>query len=102
MRMLPALLEGSSPGASGTVSESGWSNTDIFCECIKNHLEPLFPARDADNPVQVLYDGHKSHVSLGLIDWAKENHIILFVLPAHCSHLLQPMNVSCYGPFENA
>ena len=103
MRMLPALLEGSSPGASGTVSKSGWSNTDVFCEYMKNHLEPLLPARDADNPVLVLYDGHKRHVSLGLIDWAKENHInILFVLPAHCSHLLQPMDVSCYGPFENA
>ena len=100
--MLPAFIEGSSPGASGTVSESGWSNTDICCEYMKNHLEPLLPARDADNPVLVFYDGHKSHVSLGLIDWAKENHIILFVLPAHCSHLLQPMDVSCYGPFENA
>ena len=69
---------------------------------MQNHLEPLLPARDANNQVLVLYDGHKSHVTLGLIEWAKENNIILFVLPPHCSHLLQPKDVSCYGPFENA
>ena len=102
VRMQPALLDGASPGASGTVSPSGCSNTDIFFYYMKNHLQPILPFRDADNPTLVLYDGHKSHVSLGLIQWAKENHIILFVLPPHCSHILQPIDVSCYGPFENA
>ncbi|XP_041378595.1 uncharacterized protein LOC121390755 [Gigantopelta aegis] len=29
-----------------------------------------------------------------------ERHIILFVLPAHTSHVLQPMDVGCFGPFE--
>ena len=47
-----------------------------------------------------MYDGHKSHISTGLIERAKQNHIILFVLHPHCSHLLQPLDVSCYGPFE--
>jgi len=101
-RMHASLLEGSTPGTYGTVSDSGWSNTDIFSHYIKYHLEPLLPTRDANNPILILYDGHRSHVSIGLIEWAKSNHIILFVLPPHCSHILQPMDVSCFGPFENA
>jgi hypothetical protein len=24
----------------------------------------------------------------------------MFILPAHTSHLLQPLDVACYGPFE--
>ncbi|XP_053383877.1 uncharacterized protein LOC128550038 [Mercenaria mercenaria] len=99
-RMQPALMEGAAPEADGTVSESGWSNTEIFGKYMKEHVEPLLPARNNDSPVLILYDGHKSHVSLGLVEWARDQHIVLFVLPPHCSHLLQPMDVSCFGPFE--
>ena len=45
-------------------------------------------------------DGHSTHVSVGLIEWAKEHRIILYILPAHTSHLLQPLNVGCYGPLQ--
>ncbi len=46
-----------------------------------------------------MYDGHKSHISLPLINWARQHHIVLFVLPAHTSHVLQQMEVGCFGPF---
>ena len=101
-RMQEGLLEGAFAGASGTMSESGWSNTEIFSQYMQEHLIKYLPERSEDSYVLVLYDGHKSHVSLPLIEWAKVNHIILFVLPPHCSHLLQPLDVSCYGPFEVA
>ena len=35
-----------------------------------------------------------------LIDWAKENNVVLFVLPAHTSHALQPLDLGCFGPFQ--
>jgi len=54
----------------------------------------------ADQPILVLYDGHKSHVSLGVIDWTKAHNIILFSLPANSSHLLQPLDVGCFGPLS--
>ena len=92
--MQPALLDGVSAGASGTVSPSGWSNTDIFFYYMKNHLQLILPFRDADNPTLVLYDGHKSLVSLGLIQWAKENPIV--------ATFYSLWMFLCYGPFENA
>lgn len=76
-RMQPALMEGAA---------SGWSNTDIFSTYMRYHLEPLFPARSCHNPVLVLYDGHKSHVSLGLEEWAREQNRVLFVLPPSTAH----------------
>ena len=101
-RMIDSLVEGASLGAAGTVSETGWSNTEVFSDYMKNYLLKFLPFRSNDSPVLILYGGHKSHVSLGLIEWAKREDIILFILPSHCSHLLQPLDVSCFGPFENS
>ena len=47
-----------------------------------------------------MLDGHKPHVSIGLVEWAKEKDIILFILPAHTSHILQPLDVAIYGPLQ--
>ena len=99
-RMRQELMEDKTPGADGDVSDSGWSNTDIFRGYVENHLLKYLPERNAKNPVLLLYDGHKSHVNLGIIEWAKQEHVVLFVLPAHTSHVLQPLDVGCFGPFE--
>ena len=99
--MMDALMEGSSPGSMGTVSPTGWSSSDIFRQYMRDHLLKYLPSR-GDDYVLILYDGHKSHCSLGLIEWAKSENIILFVLPPHCSHILQPLDVSCFGPFQIA
>ena len=39
---------------------------------------------------------------LGLIEWAKQHSIILFVQPPHSSHFLQPLDVGVYGLLKNA
>ena len=35
-----------------------------------------------------------------LIEWALENKVVLFVLPAHTSHITQPLDVSCFAPLK--
>ena len=99
-RLLPELLAGASPGVSAAMSDSGWSNSVIFREdYLTKHLIKFLPDRQK-HPVLLILDGHKSHVSVGLAEWAKSENIILFVLPAHTSHILQPLDVSCYGPLQ--
>jgi len=87
------MLEGKSPGANGTCTESGWSNSEVFKIYLEDHLLKYLPERSPSSQVIVLYDGHKSHINLGIIDWAKSQNIILFILPAHTSHVLQPLDV---------
>ncbi|XP_052257808.1 uncharacterized protein LOC127862643 [Dreissena polymorpha] len=101
-RMQPSLLDGVTPGTNGTVSPTGWSNSEVFSGYLKEHVLQYLPLRSQNEPVLILYDGHSSHISLDLIQWAKQEDIILFVLTPHCSHLLQPLDVSCFGPFEVA
>ncbi|VDI42074.1 Hypothetical predicted protein [Mytilus galloprovincialis] len=51
--------------------------------------------------VMLLLDGYKSHVAVSTIEWARRHNIVIQLLPAHTSHLLQPLDVGCYGPLQN-
>ena len=102
-RMMPELLKGQTPGSAGsagTVTTSGWSNAAVFREYLQDHFIKYVQGRDSSEPVLILYDGHISHFSLDLIEWARTNNSILFVLSPHCSHILQPMDVGCFGQFQ--
>ena len=46
-------------------------------------------------------DGHSSHVNYELIQWAKENNVPILVLPAHCTHKLQPLDVAVFRSFKS-
>ena len=98
-RLVPELLNGKTVGTDATMTTSGWSNSDVFRTYMKDYFLKYVQGREAQY-ILVLYDGHKSHISRDLIDWARENNIILFVLPPHCSHILQPMDVGCFGPLQ--
>ena len=58
-RMLPDLMEGKIYGADGTVTQSGWSNTDVFRTYLQHHLLKYAQGRDESQPILVLYDGLK-------------------------------------------
>ncbi|KAJ8312138.1 hypothetical protein KUTeg_009511 [Tegillarca granosa] len=98
-RKMDHLIEGGLPGTDYDVSESGWSNSNIFENYIKNHFMKFVQPKEGEH-ILLLYDGHVSHVTLSLLDWARENRIILFVLPPHCSHILQPLDIGCFGPLQ--
>ena len=41
-------------------------------------------------------DGHSSHITSKLATLARDNNIILFKLPPHMTHVLQPLDVSVF------
>jgi hypothetical protein len=41
-------------------------------------------------------------VNLDVVSLAKSNGVHLLTFPPHCSHRLQPLDVSVYGPFKAA
>ncbi|CAC5401666.1 unnamed protein product [Mytilus coruscus] len=97
-RMNDQLLEGSTQGTVGTVSKTGWSNSELFMDFLSNHFKIFVPG---NGHVMLLLDGHKSHVAVSTIEWARRHNIVIQFLPAHTSHLLQPLDVGCYGPLQN-
>ncbi|XP_021341733.1 uncharacterized protein LOC110442446 isoform X2 [Mizuhopecten yessoensis] len=99
-RMKKELLIGCSAGTNGEVTETGDMDTQLFQSYIENHfLKYAEECRASGQYILMLYDGFRSHISLSVIEWAKVHNILLFVLPLHMSHVLQPENDSCFGPF---
>ena len=90
------LRKGAVPGTLFSKTESGWMSKEVYLEWFKFFLENIPPAR----PVVLIQDGHASHVSVELIELARANDIHLLCLPAHTSHILQPLDVGVFKSFK--
>ena len=66
-RMMLDLLKDASPGANGTMSDSGWSNSSVFRDYLKDHFIKFIPRRVPHQYLLLIFDGHKSHISVDLI-----------------------------------
>ena len=76
-----------------TKSDSGWVDSSLFLSWMKkSFLKFAVPER----PLILFVDGHKSHVTLEVIDLAREKNVILFCLPPHTAHALQPLDVAVF------
>ena len=48
----------------------------------------------------LILDGHKSHVTLEVLEKAKEHGVDMVSLPSHSSHEMQSLDISCFKPFK--
>ncbi|CAM4570494.1 unnamed protein product [Leuciscus chuanchicus] len=49
----------------------------------------------------LLLDNHHSHISVAAIDFCRAHGIVMLSFPPHCSHLLQPLDRSVFGPLKH-
>ncbi len=90
-------------GNSIGVSPNGWTDDFLCLKWFEKTFVPQATARNTSGkPILLIYDGHGSHNSAELIRLARANNIILFCLPPHTTHKLQPLDVGVFGPFQNA
>ena len=91
-RMTAKLTEGALSGTLFDCSDNGWINQELYLRWFKVFIANIPPAR----PVLLIQDGHGSHISLDVIRLARENDVSLLCLPAHTTHLLQPLDVGVF------
>jgi hypothetical protein len=48
----------------------------------------------------LVLDGHGSHLTPEFGKMCKDNNIVCICMPSHSSHLLQPLDVGCFGPLK--
>ena len=51
-------------------------------------------------PVLLIQDGHSSHISIEVIELACDNEVYILCLPAHTTHILQPLDVGVFKSFK--
>uniref|UniRef100_H2YFC2 DDE-1 domain-containing protein n=1 Tax=Ciona savignyi TaxID=51511 RepID=H2YFC2_CIOSA len=92
------MLFGSPSGSLGLAAQSGWMNSEMFTQSFVHFINHMGVFKS--NPGILVIDNHKSHLSLDIIKIARDNGVRIVTFPPHCSHRLQPLDVSVYGPFK--
>ncbi|XP_071511710.1 uncharacterized protein [Diadema antillarum] len=90
---------GGAQNARYTTSSNGWMEGDTFYDWLQNTFIPNIPDI---RPVQLIFDGHASHITFPLVQLAVRNNITILRLPSYTTHYLQPLDMGVYGPVKAA
>ncbi|KAF4474230.1 hypothetical protein CGGC5_v017057 [Colletotrichum fructicola Nara gc5] len=85
-----------------TATENGWTSDST---AVKWLTEVFIPSTQPADPSEVrllILDGHGSHETTAFMYTCFRNKIHLLFLPAHTSHVLQPLDQSVFGPLKAA
>lgn len=78
----------------------GFNNSQLCYEYLELVFEPETRTRSYNEWRLLIFDGFESHIDLKLIEFCLEHHILPFCLPAHTSHVLQPLDVGVFSALE--
>lgn len=98
-RLMFDLTQGGPLGARYGVAPKGWMTEINFLDWFKNQFIPALPR---ERPVLLIMDGHKSHIKYEVRELATQHSIEIAKLPAHTTHLLQPLDLSVIKPMKEA
>jgi hypothetical protein len=79
------------------ISDNGWTTDKIGIDWLINHFIPYTNGRVMGRYRMLVLDGHGSHLTAEFDRICTENNIIPICMPPHSSHLLQPLDVSCFA-----
>lgn len=82
-----------------TTSKSGYTSNELGYQWLRDHFEPK--TRTEGRWRLLILDGQESHRSAYFLWLAKINRIRVLFLPPHTSHVLQPLDVSIFGPVKS-
>jgi hypothetical protein len=94
--------ESNLPGDWATAtSQNGWTDNEIGLEWLK-HFDRCTSKRSNSRYRLLILHGHESHHSADFEIYCEEHKIITLCMPPHSSHLLQPLDVGCFGLLKKA
>lgn len=99
VRMHDSLKKGAPNGTKFNCNPSGYMTSEIFPDWFDHFIENTNPSET--NPALLIIDGHSSHKGLAFGEKALANFVDVIVLPPHCSHKMQPLDVAFMGPFKS-
>ena len=77
-------------------SENGWASNSIALNWLLTCFLPeTAPKKDMYR--LLILDGHNSHISVDFMYECKIRKVLLLFLPAHSSHVLQPLDLGTFS-----
>jgi hypothetical protein len=84
------------------VSPQGWRDSKVGYDWLTNVNDPISKARCPGESRLLILDGHVSHINYKFLTFCEANNIVVFCLPPHSTHLLQPLDVELLAPLQLA
>ena len=92
-----SLTFGEVPGTSYGLSPKGLMDLGLFGTWFKEKFLTNAPSA---RPLLLLLVGHSSHYCPEMIKTAGKEGVILFALPPHTTHLIQPLDKGAFSPLK--
>ena len=92
------FLRGGPVGCAGSGNPTGWMKEPDFLLYLAHFTSHTRVSKESK--LLLLLDNHPSHLSIAAIDYCRANGIVLLSFPPHCTHRLQPMDISVFGPLK--
>ncbi|KAJ8277851.1 hypothetical protein GJAV_G00080870, partial [Gymnothorax javanicus] len=86
-------------GCTGSANGSGWMQETDFLAFLQHFARHTLVT--PESKLLLLLDNHPSHLSVVAIDFCKLHGIVLLSFPPHCSHHLQLLDRSVFGPLKH-
>ena len=84
-----------------STTHNGWTTNEKAVDWIQHFEKHTQPQTRGAYRLLIL-DGHESHHSTEFELFCKDHKIITLCMPSHSSHILQPLDVGCFGPLKKA
>ncbi|OWT42501.1 DDE superfamily endonuclease domain-containing protein [Pochonia chlamydosporia 170] len=84
-----------------STTHNGWTTNEKAVDWIQHFEKHTQPQTRGAYRLLIL-DGHESHHSTAFELFCKDHKIITLCMPSHSSHILQPLDVGCFGPLKKA
>ena len=95
-------LEGEDGGTVFAISDKGWTNQVLGLEYLQQCFEPSTWFRCGPGEYRLLIvDGHNSHFSWDFQWFYLQHNIVLFCIPPHTTHIVQPLDVGLFSPLQH-
>ena len=96
----PHFVRDGPTGCIGTANRTGWMQEADFIMYLKHFQQHTHSSPESQ--VLLILDNHPSHLSIEGVNFCRSNGIVLLSLPPHCSHKMQPLDRTVYGPLKKA
>lgn len=82
-----------------TSQPNGWTSNEICIDFIRS-FDRQTRAKAQGKIRYLICDGHGSHVTAEFLLYCRRGQIEILLLPAHSSHLTQPLDVAIFRPLK--
>ncbi|SJX64480.1 related to transposase [Sporisorium reilianum f. sp. reilianum] len=83
-------------------SNNSWTNSELASEWLENIFDPHTRLSKPSEWRLLIINSHRSHMCQAFCDVAWLQNILLFLLLPHTTHIMQPLDISIFGPLTVA